>query len=129
MLRDGKLKYDIMEKQAYSLIKSLKDFRLYVLLSQIITYVPSSIVKGILMQPYLEGRRAKWIAVILEYYIETKPSKLVKGQGLAKMMKNSNCDSLQMNFLTSYSIQLDVEIQVMPRFSTSPWYSDIVYAL
>ena len=28
VLRDGELKYDIMEKQAYALIKSFKDFRI-----------------------------------------------------------------------------------------------------
>ena len=44
-------------------------------------------------------------------------------------MMKSNCDSLQLNFLTSHSLQLDVEIQVMPSFSMSPWYSDIVYVL
>ena len=31
MLRDGELKYDIMEKQAYALFKSLQDFRVYAL--------------------------------------------------------------------------------------------------
>ena len=33
MLRDGELKYDIMEKQAYALVKALKDFRVYILRS------------------------------------------------------------------------------------------------
>ena len=31
VLRDVELKYDIMEKQAYALVKSLKDFRVYIL--------------------------------------------------------------------------------------------------
>ena len=48
MLRDGELKYDIMEKQAYSLIKALKDFRIYILHSHVVAYVPSSVVKSIL---------------------------------------------------------------------------------
>ena len=46
--REGELKYDIMEKQAYALIKSLKDFRFYILHPHIIAYVPSSTMKGIL---------------------------------------------------------------------------------
>ena len=78
----------------YPLIKSLKDFRVYILHSHIIAYVPGNIVKGILTQSDLEGRRAKWIAVLFEYEIEINPTKLVKGQGLAKMMTKSNCDSL-----------------------------------
>ena len=93
ILRDGELKYDIMEKQAYALIKSLKYFRIYVLHSHVVAYVPSSVVKSILTQPDPEGRD-KWIAVLLEYDIEINPTKFIKGQGLAKMMTDSNCDSL-----------------------------------
>jgi hypothetical protein len=48
-LRDAKIKYDIMEKQAYALVKSFKAFRFYVLHSKIISYVPSSSVKDILI--------------------------------------------------------------------------------
>lgn len=47
------------------------------------------------MQPNLEGRRAKWIDVLIEYDLELNPTKLVKGQGLAKMLAQSNCDVLE----------------------------------
>jgi hypothetical protein len=39
-LRDAEVKYDIMKKQAYALVKALKAFIVYVLHSKIITYVP-----------------------------------------------------------------------------------------
>jgi hypothetical protein len=79
------MRYNIMEKQAYALFKSLKAFRIYVLHSKIITYVPSALVKLILIQPDIDGKRRKWIAKILEFDLEIKPTKLVKGQGLAKL--------------------------------------------
>ena len=79
MLRDGEIKYDIMEKQAYTLVKELKYFRVYILHSHIISHVPTSVVKGILTQLDPEGRRAKWIATLLEYDIEIRPTKLIKG--------------------------------------------------
>ena len=129
MLRGGELNYDIMEKQAYSLVKALKYFRVYILHSHVIAHVPTAAVKGILTQPDPEGRREKWIATLLEYNIEIKPTKLVKGQGLAKMMTNSNCESLQINFLSHQFNQLDTEVEVMIDFVASPWYSDIVYIL
>ena len=75
-----------MEKHAYSSIKALRDFRIYFLHSQIIAYDPSSVVKSILTQPDPEGRRVKWIAVLLEYDIKINPTKLIKGKGLAKIM-------------------------------------------
>ena len=111
------------------MIKALKYFRIYILHSHVVAYVPSSVVKRILTRPDPEGRRAKWIAVLLEYDIEIRPTKLINGQGLAKMMTDSNCDSLQLNFLSGQLNQLDTEVQVMPDFSISPWYVDIVYVL
>jgi hypothetical protein len=56
-LRDVEVKYDLMEKQAYTLVKDLKYFRVYVLHSKIITYVPSAIVKEVLIQLDIDGRR------------------------------------------------------------------------
>jgi hypothetical protein len=85
-LRDAKIRYEIMEKQAYALVKALKDFIVYVLHSRVTTYVPSASVKDILVQPNIDGRRGKWIAKILEFNLEIKPTKLVKGQGLAKLL-------------------------------------------
>jgi hypothetical protein len=48
-LRDAEVRYDIMEKQSYALVKDLKDFRVYVLHSKIIACVPSTSVKDILI--------------------------------------------------------------------------------
>ena len=72
-----------MEKQAFALVKALKDFRVYILHSHIISFVPNLVVKDILTQDP-DGKRGKWIAVILEYDLEIKPTKLIKGQGLAR---------------------------------------------
>ena len=98
-LRDAPLKYQIMEKQAYALVKAIKDFTFYILYSHVIAYVPNSIIKDILTQEGLEGKRGKWIASILEYDIEIKPKKLIKGQGLAKLMSETNFQALDINQL------------------------------
>ena len=45
VLRDEELKYDVMEKQAYALVKYLKYFRVYILHSHIVAYVPSNVLK------------------------------------------------------------------------------------
>ena len=85
-LRDSELKYNTMEKQAYALVKALKIFRIYVLHSKILAYVPSSAVKEILAQPVSEGKIGRWIAKVMEYDVDIKPIKLVKGKGLAKLL-------------------------------------------
>ena len=78
-----------MEKQAFALVKALKDFRVYILHSHVIAFVPNSVVKDIITQDP-DGKRGKWIVVILEYDLEIKPTKLIKGQGLARLMVESN---------------------------------------
>ena len=88
-LRDAPLKYNIMEKQVVALIKALKDLRIYILHSHIIAFVPHTVVKDILNQDP-DGKRGKWIAIILEYDLEIRPTKLIKGQGLEKLMAESN---------------------------------------
>lgn len=85
-LRDAPLKYNIMEKQAFSLVKAIKDFRVYILYSHVIAYVPNVVVEDILTQDGPDGKRGKWTATILEYDLEIKPTKLIKAQGLAKLM-------------------------------------------
>jgi hypothetical protein len=79
VLRDDEVKYEPLEKQAYALIKSLKSFRIYILQAKVVAYVPSSSVKDMLIQPDIDGKRSKWIEKLLEFDVEIKPTKLVKG--------------------------------------------------
>ena len=58
-LSDVELRYDLIEKQAYALIKSLKAFRIYIFHSKVVAYVPSSSVKDVLTHPDIDGNRAK----------------------------------------------------------------------
>ena len=89
-LQNLELKYTMMEKQAYALVKSLKHFRTYIGYSKIIGYVPHAVVKDIMSQQYCLGIRGKWVSKIQEYDLEIKPTKLIKGQGLAKMLTQGN---------------------------------------
>ena len=81
------------------MVKAIKDFRVYIIYSHIIAYVPNSVVKDILTQDGPDGRRGKWIATILECDIEIKPAKLIKGQGLARLVAESDCNALDINFI------------------------------
>jgi hypothetical protein len=110
-LRDSELKYDIMEKHAYALVKALKYFRVYVLQSEITAYVPSSAVKEILVQPDCEGKRGKWITKILEYNLTINPTQLIKGQGLAKLMTESNCKAIGLYHFSNKSQNSSFQIE------------------
>ena len=89
-LQNSELNYSIMEKQAFALVRSLKHFRIYIGYSRIIAYVPHSIVKDILAQQDCLGPRGRWVSKKQEYDLEIKPTKLIKGQGLAQMLTEGN---------------------------------------
>ena len=88
-----------MEKQVYYLAKALKEFRVYILHSNVIVVVPSITIKDILTKSNPDGSRANQIAVLLEYGLEIKPTKFIKGEGLVKMMVRLNYDALDINLL------------------------------
>jgi hypothetical protein len=113
-----------------SLVKSIKDFRVYILHSHTIAYIPNKVVKDILTQDNPDGRRGKWIAIILEYDIEIKPTKLIKGQRLEKLMAESNFHSLDINFLAAVDEQGEQATpSVKEVFLNSPWYADLIFVL
>jgi hypothetical protein len=129
-LRDVALNYNIMEKHAFALVKTIKDFRVYILHSHTIAYVTNAVVKDILTQDNPDGRRGKWISVVLEYDIEIKPTKLIKGQGSAKLMAESNFHALDINFLAVVDEQGEhVTPHVKVVFLNSPWYGDLIFVL
>jgi hypothetical protein len=133
-LTDAEMKYDILEKQAYAMVKVLKAFKTYVLNSKIIAYVPSSSVKDILVQPDSDGRRYRWLAKIQEFNLEVKPTKIIKGQGLAKLLAESNLKALGINQLQENEGFLEIDeldittpiTEIQDKFSTSAWYHNIV---
>ena len=116
------------------MVKALKAFKAYVLHSKIIAYVPTSFVKDILVEPDSDGRRGRWLAKIQEFDLEVKLTKLVKGQGLAKLLAKSNFRELKMNNLLGHEVCGDVNelndqidtTRIQEKFSLSYWYKDIL---
>ena len=111
------------------MVKALKDFRVYILHSHIIAFVPNIVGKDILSQDP-DGKRGKWIVVILEYDLEIKPTKLIKGQGLAQLMVESNLQALDINMVDALDEHEGLPAPIVEeQFQKSPWYADILYVL
>ena len=87
-------------------------------------------VKDILSQNGPNGKRGKWISSILEYKLEIKHTKLIEGQGLAKLMVESNFHAFDIKCFGKLD---DQEEQMTPQideaFLTSPWYEDLIFVL
>jgi hypothetical protein len=62
------------------------------------------------------------VSQIQEYDLEIKPSKIIKGKGLAKMLTEKNQEVIDMGERE--------QINVMVReIENDEWYSDIIYYL
>jgi hypothetical protein len=72
-----------------------------------------------------------------EYELEIKPTKLVKGKGLAKLMAESIYQAIDLNFMTTNIMETgkgEEEVQepiseVSLKFVESDWYKDIIVYL
>jgi hypothetical protein len=91
------LKYPMVEKKAYALVKSLTHFIVFIGYSKVIGYVPNSTINNVLSQLEGLGTWGRWITKIQESGLEIKPTKLIKGKGLAKMLTEGNERALGMN--------------------------------
>jgi transposase InsO family protein len=103
-------------------VKSLKHFRKYVSYNKIKAYAPYPTVKDVLSQQNCMGTRGKWVSKIQEYDLEIKPTKIIKGQGLAQMLTESNQEAIQMG----ESEQIN---KVVSELEHDEWYSDVIYYL
>jgi hypothetical protein len=59
---------------------------------------------------------------------------LVKGQGLAKLLAETNCSALGVNFISSCAEKKQAElndkgIQIIPALADCSWYKDIIFFL
>lgn len=77
-LKKHKLKYSLVEKKAFLVVKAVKQFCFYVLNSHSNVYVPATAMKMILTQQEIGmSKKASWIMNVQEYDIDIKPTKLV----------------------------------------------------
>ena len=117
------MKYDINEKQAYALVKFVKAFRCYLVGAIVIAFVSNVAVKDIFSQQEVSDRRCRWINRIQEFNIDIQITKLVRGQGLAKLMAQANLDANQIN---AQDQNLSLSTCDMENCD---WYKDIIYYL
>ena len=109
---------------------------MYVLQSHITAYVPTAAVKDILIQGDSEGKRGRWIVKIQEYDLDIRPTKLIKGQWLERILSESNHQALGINLsmianedFEEQTGQQEVEMatqKILMKYLTSPWYKEIV---
>ncbi|KAH9325209.1 hypothetical protein KI387_005387, partial [Taxus chinensis] len=79
-LNDCELRYSFIEKHVLAVIKSLKKFKHLVSNNKVQLLVSHAGVKDFLLNKDLNEKRAGWITRVMEYDIEIKITKLVRGK-------------------------------------------------
>jgi hypothetical protein len=74
-----------------------------------------------LSQQEFEGRSGRWITKIQDYVLEFKPTKLVRGKGVAKLLEDGGI--LEETHAAEPEEQICVTIEAMKE---QGWYKDII---
>ena len=123
-LTDDELNYTLTEKRAYDLVKSLNQFKTYVGYSRIVSYVTYLVVKDVLVQHDGLGAREKWIYRVQEYDLDIRPIKIIKGQGLDRMLVEGNEEAIESQDQHETVINIVLNID-----EDHEWYKEIIYYL
>lgn len=111
-----------MEKQAYALVKATKTFKPYFVGAKVIAYVPHAVMKYVFVQIEMIGKRCRWINRIQEFNMEIQITKLVRGQGQAKLMAEANIQANQI-------CNVGNEDGIVASIEHTPWYTNILHYL
>jgi hypothetical protein len=85
-LQGAKINYPLVEKQAFFVHKEIKQFKPYILNNHMKFIIPHLEVRYLFIQRDLGERQGNWMMTLQEYDLEFKPTNIVKGQGLFKLV-------------------------------------------
>jgi hypothetical protein len=123
------LKYSTNDTQVFAVFKVVNHFRPYLLISHTKIIVPHSMVRVLLIKKEPVDRRGNWITTLQEYELEINPTKLVKGQGLGKLVaKELDPQKKEEEGWDNEVDLLQSEVLYIPA-STNSWYNDIKHYL
>jgi hypothetical protein len=117
--KGAELNYPVVDQQDFVVFKVVKHFRPYLLKSRTKVIVPYPAVRNLLVQKELGEKRAHWMTSLQEYDLEIKPTQIVRGQGICKLVVDSvnppNDDSVLLNETLPHENQIFCA-QTTPRF-------------
>lgn len=104
-LKDYEARYNFVEKQALATVKGLKKFRHFIACNKTMVYVAHPTIREYIMEDDITEKRANWITKILEYDVDIRPTKLVRGRGLCEY-KVQECEPRDDEAATEETVML-----------------------
>jgi hypothetical protein len=128
-LQGAELNYLAIDKQVFAVFKAMKHFCWYLPRSHTKIIVPHSVVRALLIQKELGDRRGTWLTALQEYDLEIKPTKLVEGQGLCKLVVEAQDPQTKEEEGRDNEVYLMQNEVLYMLASTNSWYNDLKYYL
>jgi hypothetical protein len=122
------LNYPAIDRKDYAVFKEVKHFRSYLLKSRTKVIVPYPAVRNLLVQKELGEKRANWVTSLQEFDLEITPAQIMRGQGLCKLVVDSETEQQEVNDM-SHLEQHDQSMICCTQNLVSPWYDDIRHCL
>ena len=96
----------------------------YILKNRTKVIVPHPTIQNLFIQKELGERRGNWVTTLQEYDLEFKPATIVKGQGLCKLMAETQ-DNGENEWENETELHM---VDECPIFTTlESWYRDLVH--
>ena len=116
----------MVDKQDFAVFKAVKQFRPYILKNRTKVIVPHPVVRSLFVQKELGERRGNWVTTLQEYDLEFKPTSIVKGKGLCKLMAEG-----KNNEENDWENEAELHVMDVCPLFTAPysWYRDLVHYL
>jgi len=127
-LQRAELNYPTIDKQAYVVYKEVKHFRSYIPKNHTKVIVPHPAVRSLFTQHEMGERRGNWMVVVQEFDLDIKPAKLVKGQGLCKLVVDSQ-DQVNEDFGWENELALWCSEALYVPLGQESWYGKLTYLL
>jgi hypothetical protein len=128
-LSDDEMKYTIIEKHTFALVKSIRKFMHFILGKQTRVRVPLPAIKFLFTQTHLSRKLAHWLAKIQEHDLMITIIKTIKGCDITLHLAQHPelGDSLEedKNALSTLFYLETLDINLVDH----PWYKDIIYYL
>ena len=120
------MNYPAIDKQYYAVFKVVKQFRPYILKNQTKVVVPHPAIQNLYVQKELGERRGNWVTTLHEYDLEFKPTTIIRGQGICKLMAESKNGEE-----SDWENEAEVHMIDMCPIFTAPksWYRDLIHYL
>lgn len=127
VLHNHEVKYSFIEKHVFVVVRSLKKFRHMLSNNRIQLLVAHSTVKDFLLNQDINDKCVGWITKVMEFDIDIKVAKLVRGKGLCEQLAENEDSSLKE--VEDVDAVLNNDDTVVVSVPTATWVQQMIHYL